>query len=155
MKSNDLYIEGKDFDQINIQTISAELKEKAPLETFGFQTMKPNGEHWISISTPEFTGICPFSNYPDFGSITIAYVPNELCLELKSFKLYINAFRDVKIFHESLTELIFHDFMEVVKPKKSAIIIDMNVRGNVKTVCRKYYKCSANDVEYHFQSAQG
>lgn len=155
MSKPDLYIEGKDFEQVDIHAISAGLKEKAPLETFGFQTMDPSGEHWITISTPEFTGICPFSDYPDFGTVTIAYVPNDVCLELKSFKLYINAFRDVKIFHESLTELIFHDFMEVVKPKKAAILIDMNVRGNVKTVCRKYQNCSSDEVEHHFQSAQG
>lgn len=136
-----LYIEGKDFEQIDIHEISKTLKEKAPLETFGFQSMPPKGDHWITISSPEFTGICPFSDYPDFGTVTIDYVPTDQCLELKSFKLYINAFRDIKIFHESLTELIFHDFIEAVQPEKARIVIDMNVRGNVKTVCKKSYKC--------------
>jgi 7-cyano-7-deazaguanine reductase len=139
--SEELYIEGKDFSQIDIQKISEELKAKAPLESFGFQKMDPQGEHWVSISSPEFTAICPFSDYPDFGTITIEYIPTDKCLELKSFKLYINAFRDVKIFHESLTELIFHDFIEAVQPKKARIVIDMNVRGNVKTVCKKSFNC--------------
>ena len=140
MSSKDLYIEGKNYEQIDIKKISKELKKKTPLYSFGFQVIAP-GEHWITISTPELTCICPFSDYPDFGSVKIEYVPDKKCLELKSFKLYINAFREVKIFHESLTELIFHDFIAAVKPKKARIIIDMNVRGNVKTVCEKSYRC--------------
>ena len=95
--SDQLYIEGKDFDQIDVQEISKKLNEVAPLETFAFQKMEPSGDHWISISSPEFTAICPFSDYPDFGSVEIEYVPTDKCLELKSFKLYINAFRDIKI----------------------------------------------------------
>jgi len=141
MSSDNLYIEGKDYDQIDIKKTSADLKKIAPLETFAFQEFNKEGEHWITISTPELTAICPFSDYPDFGSVEIKYVPDAKCLELKSFKLYINAFRDVKIFHESLTELIFHDFLKTVQPKKAKIIVDMNVRGNVKTVCEKLYKC--------------
>lgn len=141
MSTNNLHIEGKHYDQIDIKIISKELKKKAPLETFGFQEFTSEGEHWVIISTPELTSICPFSDHPDFGSVEIRYVPNEKCLELKSFKLYINAFREVKIFHESLTELIFHDFLETVQPKKAKILVDMNVRGNVKTVCEKSYKC--------------
>lgn len=149
MSSTKLHIEGKDYDQIDIAKISEGMKKKAPLETFGFQQMNPenSGEHWVSISSPEFTAICPFSDYPDFGTVTIEYVPDKKCLELKSFKLYINAFRDVKIFHESVTELIFHDFIEVVQPKKARIVVDMNVRGNVKTLCEKYYQCSRADFK--------
>lgn len=141
MSNTDLYIEGKDFDQIDIRSISEELKKQAPLETFSFQEYEGEGEHWITIASPEFTAICPFSDYPDFGSVEIEYVPSDKCLELKSFKLYINAFRDIRIFHESVTELIFHDFLAVVKPKKARIVVDMNVRGNVKTICKKSYQC--------------
>ncbi|PIQ77686.1 preQ(1) synthase [Candidatus Peregrinibacteria bacterium CG11_big_fil_rev_8_21_14_0_20_46_8] len=136
-----LYKEGKDYHQISIKKIRDGLTKIAPLECFEFTAHAP-GEHWVSIASPELTSICPFSDYPDFGAVTIEYVPNKRCLELKSFKLYINAFREVKIFHESLTELIFADFLEAVKPLKARISIDMNVRGNVKTVCKKYYKCS-------------
>jgi len=136
-----LFIEGKDYQQIDIQSISDQLKKVAPLESFGFQKMEPAGDHWVTISSPEFTAICPFSDYPDFGVVTIDYVPDDKCLELKSFKMYINAFRDVKIFHESVTELIFHDFVEVIQPLKARIVVDMNVRGNVKTICKKSYRC--------------
>lgn len=131
-----LYLEGKDYAQIDTKSLRASLKKNAPLEIFKFENITP-GEQWISISTPELTCICPFSNFPDFGKVEIEYVPNKVCLELKSFKFYINAFRDVKIFHEAITEVIFADFLEAVKPKKARICVDMNVRGNVKTVCRK------------------
>ncbi|MBU0576943.1 preQ(1) synthase [Patescibacteria group bacterium] len=135
-----LYKENKDYNQADLDKIRKELKNRAPLETFKFKSLAP-GDQWIDISTPEFTAICPFSDFPDFGSVSIRYVPDKVCLELKSFKLYINAFRDVKIFHEAVTEVIFADFLKAVKPKKAHITVDMNVRGNVKTVCEKCYKC--------------
>lgn len=137
---NKLYTEGKDYAQKDLKKIRAQLRRAAPLITFRFTPQTP-GEQWITISSPEFTAICPFSEYPDFGTVTISYVPAKVCLELKSFKLYINAFRDIKIFHEAVTEVIFADFLEAVKPKKAHITVEMNPRGNVKTVCEKYYKC--------------
>ena len=140
MTHNKLYKENKDYKQADLTKIRKQLKKEAPLETFTFKELSP-GEHWVSISSPEFTAICPFSDWPDFGTVTIEYVPDKKCLELKSFKLYINAFRNLKIFHEAVTEVIFADFLEAVKPKKAHIIVDMNVRGNIKTVCEKKFKC--------------
>lgn len=119
--------------------IRTQIKKVAPLETFKYQKQGP-GEQWINISSPEYTSICPFSDWPDFGTVIIDYVPNKLCLELKSFKLYINAFRNIKIFHETVTEVIFQDFLEATRPLKAKITVDMNVRGNVKTICKKFYK---------------
>jgi len=139
MSNMKLYHEGKDYDQIDTKKLRAWLKKTAPLITFDFK-LEAAGEQWISISTPELTCICPFSDFPDFGCVEIQYVPRDRCLELKSFKLYINAFRDVKIFHEVITEVIFADFLAAVKPKKAWMKVDMNARGNVKTVCRKYWK---------------
>lgn len=137
--SKKIYKENQDYKEKDAKKIRAEIKKIAPLEAFTFQR-QGSGEHWISISSPEFTAICPFSDWPDFGSVTIEYVPNKSCLELKSFKIYINAFRDIKIFHETVTEVIFQDFLETVKPLKAKILVDMNVRGNVKTICKKFYK---------------
>ena len=133
------YEEGKDFKEVDAKKIRAQLKKISPLLSFKFQNLG-EGEHWIMISNPELTSICPFSSYPDFGKITIKYVPNKVCLELKSFKLYINAFREIKVFHETLTEIIFQDFIEAVKPKKAKITVKMNPRGNIKTICKKLYK---------------
>lgn len=137
--SKKLYKENQDYLEKDAKSIRNELKKIAPLLSFTFQNQGP-GEHWVTISSPEFTAICPFSDWPDFGTVEISYVPSKKCLELKSFKLYINAFRNIKIFHETVTEVIFQDFIETIKPKKAKITIDMNVRGNVKTVCRKFYK---------------
>ncbi|MBI4234851.1 NADPH-dependent 7-cyano-7-deazaguanine reductase QueF [Candidatus Peregrinibacteria bacterium] len=134
------YLEKSDYREEKAQEIAQRINKAARLETFAFQK-QGKGEHWISIATPEFTAICPFSDWPDFGSVSIEYVPDKHCLELKSFKLYIHAFRNEKIFHETVTEIIFDDFLKAVKPQKAKICVDMNVRGNVKTVCRKFYNC--------------
>ena len=139
-KNDSNYHEGVDYKEEEAKKIRALLKKTAPLLSFNFQNQGP-GEHWISISSPEFTAICPFSDWPDFGSVTIEYVPNKKCLELKSFKIYINTFRNIKIFHETVTEVIFADFLSSIEPLKAKITVDMNVRGNIKTVCKKYYKC--------------
>lgn len=138
--TNKVPSEWEDYTQVMLKKISGDLGEKAKLETFSFQELS-SGEHWVSISSPELTCICPFSDYPDFGTVTIRYVPDKKCLELKSFKLYINAFRDIRIFHESITELIFYDFLRILEPKKAKITVDMNVRGNVKTICEKTFNC--------------
>jgi 7-cyano-7-deazaguanine reductase len=94
----------------------------------------------ISFNCPEFTAICPFSDFPDFATIKIGYVPNERCVELKSLKLYINAFRSVKIFHEHVVNRILVDFVEACDPVSVEIEGDFNIRGNIKTVIRASYR---------------
>lgn len=136
--SQNLYQEGKDYIQVSLAEIRTSLAKTAPLETFAYQREAP-GEHKISIFSPELTCICPFSDFPDFGTVFIKYTPNTKCLELKSFKLYINAFRNLKIFHEGVTEVVFADFLEAVQPKWAKIKVEMNPRGNVTTVCKKEY----------------
>jgi 7-cyano-7-deazaguanine reductase len=97
-------------------------------------------EIWIDFTIPEFTAICPFSDFPDFATIKLSYVPNERCVELKSLKLYINSFRNVKIFHEHLINLILEDFAAALDPLKIEIEGDFNVRGNIKTIVRANYE---------------
>ncbi|MFP5264170.1 MAG: preQ(1) synthase [Blastocatellia bacterium] len=94
----------------------------------------------ISFTCPEFTAICPFSEFPDFATIKIEYVPNESCVELKSLKLYINSFRSVKIFHEHVINRILDDFVRACDPEAVDIEGDFNVRGNIKTVIRASYR---------------
>ncbi len=94
----------------------------------------------ISFTCPEFTAICPFSDFPDFATIKVEYVPNELCVELKSLKLYINAFRSVKIFHEHVVNRILEDFVGACDPMSVDIEGDFNIRGNIKTVIRASYR---------------
>lgn len=109
-----------------------------PLETFAYKYV--GNETRISFTCPEFTAICPFSDFPDFATIKIDYVPNARCIELKSLKLYINSFRNVKIFHEHVMNKILEDFVRACDPLAVDIEGDFNVRGNIKTVMRVSYK---------------
>jgi len=108
------------------------------LDTFEYQ--HKGNEISISFTCPEFTAICPFSDFPDFATIKIDYVPNELCVELKSLKLYINAFRPVKIFHEHVVNRVLEDFVGACDPMSVDIEGDFNIRGNIKTVIRASYR---------------
>jgi 7-cyano-7-deazaguanine reductase len=109
-----------------------------PLDSFQYEYT--GREIWIDFTIPEFTAICPFSDFPDFATIKLKYVPNERCVELKSLKLYINSFRDVKIFHEHVINVILEDFVNALDPLKVEIEGDFNVRGNIKTVVRANYQ---------------
>jgi 7-cyano-7-deazaguanine reductase len=99
---------------------------------------------------PEFTAICPFSDFPDFAVIRLKYVPNERCIELKSLKLYINSFREIKIFHEHVINVILDDFVAACDPLRVEIEGDFHVRGNIKTVVRTKYK---KEADIPFQQA--
>ena len=109
-----------------------------PLDTFSYEYV--GREIWVEFEMPEFTAICPFSDFPDFAIIRLKYVPNERCIELKSLKLYINSFRNVKIFHEHVINLILEDFVEACDPLKVEIEGDFHVRGNIKTIVRASYR---------------
>jgi len=109
-----------------------------PLDTVPYEF--PGSEIKINFEMPEFTCICPFSVFPDFATIRIEYVPNERCIELKSLKLYINSFRDVKIFHEHAINVILEDFVKACDPLSVDIEGDFNVRGNIKTTVRANYR---------------
>ena len=109
-----------------------------PLETFAYRYK--GKETRISFTCPEFTAICPFSDFPDFAVIKIDYVPNERCIELKSLKLYINSFRNVKIFHEHVVNKILDDFVQACDPIAVDLEGDFHVRGNIKTVIRASYR---------------
>ncbi|HEU4391594.1 MAG TPA: preQ(1) synthase [Blastocatellia bacterium] len=115
-----------------------------PLDTFEY---KYSGQDInISFTCPEFTAICPFSDFPDFATIKIDYVPNHRCVELKSLKLYINSFRSVKIFHEHVVNRILEDFVRACDPLSVELEGDFNVRGNIKTVIRASYRKDANTI---------
>ncbi len=98
----------------------------------------PNPEkknrYQIEITYPEFTCLCPRSGYPDFATIIIRYIPDKLVVELRSIKLYLNKFRDEYISHEAVTNKIYNDLKQGLRPKYIEVIGDFNVRGNVKTI---------------------
>ncbi|MBK9214385.1 MAG: NADPH-dependent 7-cyano-7-deazaguanine reductase QueF [Chloracidobacterium sp.] len=109
-----------------------------PLDTFAYEF--PGKEIWVEFEMPEFTAICPFSDFPDFAVIRLKYVPSKLCIELKSLKLYINSFRDIKVFHEHVVNIILEDFVAACDPLKVEIEGDFHVRGNIKTKVRSNYE---------------
>jgi len=109
-----------------------------PLDTFAYEFA--GREIKIDFEITEFTAICPFSDFPDFATIRLEYVPNERCVELKSMKLYINSFRNVKIFHEHVINVILEDFVNACDPLSVEIEGDFHVRGNIKTIVRVSYK---------------
>ena len=109
-----------------------------PLDTFQYEF--PGREIKIKFEIPEFTCICPFSDFPDFATIRVEYVPNERCVELKSLKFYINSFREVKVFHEHVINMILEDFVKACDPIEVEIEGDFNVRGNIKTTVKAKYR---------------
>lgn len=106
--------------------------EESKLERFENRT--PTRRYEVSFSCPEFTCVCPRSGFPDFATINIKYVPDKWCVELKSLKLYINKFRNDKVFHEDVTNNILDDLVELLDPWSIEVEGDFNVRGNIKTV---------------------
>ena len=108
--------------------------KKAKLEVWG--NPSPERDYEINITFPEFTCLCPRSGYPDFASIKIRYMPDKKIVELKSLKLYLNSFRDVYISHEEITNLVYAELNNKLKPRFLEVVGDFNPRGNVKTVIR-------------------
>lgn len=123
---------------LDIRSTPREEMDLSALDTFPYEF--PGREIKINFEMPEFTAICPFSDFPDFATIRLEYVPNERCVELKSLKLYINSFRQVKIFHEHVINVILEDFVRACDPLNVEIEGDFHVRGNIKTVIRASYK---------------
>src|SRR5258708_4609000 len=83
---------------------------------------------------PEFTCLCPRSGFPDFATIVIDYVPDQSVVEMKSLKLYINAYRNRQISHEASINVILTDLVELLQPRWMRVVGDFTVRGNVKTI---------------------
>jgi 7-cyano-7-deazaguanine reductase len=135
--SNRTQLQPENQQQLDIRATPRGEMGLYPLDTFAYEF--PGKEIWVEFSMPEFTAVCPFSDFPDFGTINLRYVPNERCVELKSLKLYINSFRNVKIFHEHVVNVILEDFVAACDPLKIEIEGDYNVRGNIKTVVRASY----------------
>lgn len=99
-------------------------------------------DYEITVSEPEFTSVCPKTGLPDFGTITIKYVPDKYCLELKSLKMYFNSYRNIGIFMENSVNRILKDIVSACKPKKAFVLGDFNARGGIKTVVEAKYPSS-------------
>ena len=102
------------------------------LETF--PNPRPGREYEIAFECPEFTCLCPKTGQPDFATLRIRYVPDRLCVELKSLKLYLWSFRDEGHFHEDVTNRVLDDLVRLLQPKRMTVTGDFNVRGGIHTV---------------------
>ncbi len=114
----------------------AGLKEKLPkIETFPSQF----SNYEITIEIPEYTSICPRTHLPDFGKITIKYIPDKYCCELRSLKYYILGFRNLGIFYENAVNRILADFVAACSPKYCLVRGEFNIRGGMKSIIEAKY----------------
>lgn len=99
----------------------------------------PGRDYEIRMECPEFTCLCPRTGQPDFATIRIVYVPDELCIELKSLKLYLWSYRNEGVFHEAVANKILDDLIQAVRPRSLQLECDFFVRGGIRTVVKIAY----------------
>lgn len=106
-------------------------KPSKELETF--DNPQQENDYTIRIEMPEFTCLCPKTGQPDFAELSLEYVPDKLCIELKSLKMYIWSFRDEGAFHEAVTNAILADLVKACSPRFMRLTAEFNVRGGIYT----------------------
>jgi 7-cyano-7-deazaguanine reductase len=102
---------------------------RSTLETF--ENQFPDRDYRIEVVAPEFTSVCPKTGQPDYGTLTLTYIPGKLCIELKSLKLYLQRFRNEGIFYEHVTNTILDDLVAVSKPRYMKLVAAFNARGGI------------------------
>jgi 7-cyano-7-deazaguanine reductase len=107
------------------------------LETF--PNPKPDRKYVISHVNPEFTSVCPITGLPDFGTITVQYIPDKVCLELKALKYYFLEFRNKGIFYEAVTNMILDDLIAACDPLEMDIIAEWSTRGGMNSIINARY----------------
>jgi 7-cyano-7-deazaguanine reductase len=122
---------------ISVMKYGAKMIAESTLEAV--ENDNPQRDYEVAFTIPEFTCLCPRSNFPDFATIRITYVPDRKLVELKSLKLYINKFRDQEMFHETAVNRILDDLVSLLDPRTIEVAGDFNVRGNIKTVVTARY----------------
>ena len=103
-------------------------------ELDSFPNPNPERDYEIAFDCPEFTCLCPKTGQPDFATLRIRYVPDRVCVELKSLKLYLWSFRDEGHFHEAVTNRILDDLVALTAPRFMEVVGDFYVRGGIRTV---------------------
>ena len=102
---------------------------RSQLETF--ENQFPDRDYRIEIVAPEFTSVCPKTGQPDYGTLTITYIPNKLCIELKSLKIYLQSYRNEGIFYEHVTNTILDDLAAVTRPRFMKVVAAFSARGGI------------------------
>ena len=132
-------------DALEIESYNAAHQEEVHLPSLPGRSLEvfPNPrtgrEYEINFECPEFTCLCPRTGQPDFATIHITHTPSELCLELKSLKLYLWSFRDEGAFHEDVTNRILEDLVEACRPLRMRVVGDFKIRGGIHTVVTATY----------------
>ena len=114
-----------------------------------FDNQYQDRDYNIIHTAPEFTSLCPKTGQPDFATIIIEYIPDKLCIELKSLKLYLNSYRDDGIFFESVTNKILDDLVEVCNPRYMLVTAEFNVRGGISSLIEAEYE---NEDSWNMES---
>jgi 7-cyano-7-deazaguanine reductase len=104
-----------------------------------FEYEYPGQPSTVSIDTDEFTALCPWTGLPDYGTLTISYMPEALCVELKSLKYYLLSYRDVGIVQEHVANRILNDLVSLCQPRFMQIVVDYKVRGGLHTTVSVEY----------------
>ena len=113
---------------------------KNPIELLEtFPNPHPKRDYEIEHVAPEFTSVCPKTGQPDFGTVRLTYVPGKLCVELKSYKFYLQSFRNTGIFYEDITNRILDDLVGALKPRSMTVVTEWTPRGGLHSVIRASY----------------
>ena len=136
--------DSSDFRALAKTTNYDVVAEKSTLETF----TAPSGALSVTLESKEFTSICPVTGQPDYGSVTIIYMPNARCLESKSLKLYLGAFRSEAGFWETLASRIGQDLVEVLDPIWLSVAMSMNARGGITIEARWDYPEGGRETKH-------
>ena len=112
-------------------TLSMSTRPSKRLQTFA--NPSPRRDYRICMEIPEFTCLCPMTGQPDFATLSLEYIPDRLCVELKSLKLYVWSFRDQGAFHEAVTNRILEDLVKAASPRFMRLTAKFNVRGGIYT----------------------
>lgn len=120
------------YDAQPLSTIDASVLETFPYEYAGKDIT-------VNIETDEFTAVCPWSGLPDFAAIKVDYIPDQVCIELRSFKYYLLSYRNVGIYQEHAVNKILDDLVKCAAPKWMRVVADYRIRGGVHTIASGEY----------------
>ena len=121
-------------------------KNQEIVEIETFPNPFPGRDYNIDMECPEFTCLCPKTGQPDFGILDISYIPDKLCIELKSLKIYLTSYRNEGGFHEKVVNIILDDLVAACKPKKMKIVGDFYVRGGIHTTVTVEHSGKKNKI---------
>lgn len=108
-----------------------------------FENQFPERDYEIEFSAPEFTSVCPMTGQPDFGTILIKYTPDQRCIELRSFKFYLQTYRNRGIFYEDVVNTVLDDIVAAIQPRLLTVVGDFNTRGGISARISAAYAAPA------------